>query len=111
MLHGVLQVALESHWIIAVPAVAAISAAGALGGGDEVRAVHGVRERLCAELPAEIPASQEIILAAGADDGGLAFVVDEDHVVAFAPPAVGVLQHAERYAHQVAAAARLHVDV
>ena len=42
---------------------------------------------------------------------GFALVVDEDHVVAFAPPAVGVLQHAQRHAHQVAAAARLQVDV
>ena len=68
-------------------------------------------ERRRSLAAAEIPAAKEIVLASGPDDRRLRIIVDEDHVVSFAPPAVRVLQHTERDAHQVTAAARFHVDV
>jgi hypothetical protein len=111
VLHGVFQVALKRHGIVPVPPVAAPPASGALGEGDDRRAVHRVREGLRVVQSAEIPAPQEVVLAPGAGDGGFALIVDEDHLVAFAPPAIRVLQHSQGHAHQVALAARFHVDV
>ena len=68
VLHRVLQRALEGHRVVAVPAVAAVAAAGALGVDDERRAVHRVTERDRAVAAAEVPAPEEVVFAAGADD-------------------------------------------
>ena len=70
-----------------------------------------MRERDGAVAPAEIPRAVDVVFRAGADDGGLRFIVDENHVVAFAEPVVGVLQDAQGDAHQMAAPARFGEDV
>ena len=58
------------------------------------------------------PGVIEIVFTAGPMKARrLGILIDEDHLVAFTPPGVGVLQHAQGDAHQVAAAARLQVDV
>src|ERR1017187_1776866 len=94
VLHGVLEIALKGYRVVAMPAVAAVTAAGAFGIRDQRRAVHGMSEGLGAVAPSEVPTPQEIVFRAGAGDRGLRLIVDEDHVVAFAPPAVGVLEDA-----------------
>src|SRR5215831_1442367 len=66
------------------------------------RSVQPMRK---AALP-EIPRTEKIILRAGADDGRARFAVDEKHVVAFAPPAVLVLQHGHGDTNEMASAGR-----
>ena len=61
--------------------------------------------------PAEVPASAEEVLRAGAVDHRHGLVVDENHFVAFAPPILMVLHDAQRHAEQMAAAARFAIDV
>src|SRR5712664_1573858 len=43
-------------------------------------------------MTAKIPCAEEIILRTSPGNGGARFTVDEKHVVAFAPPAVLILQ-------------------
>ena len=50
------------------------------------------------------PSVREIILGARAVEGGLALAVDEDHVVALAPPTHGALEDAQVAADVMAAA-------
>src|ERR1039457_682591 len=54
MLHGVFQVAFEGDGIVAMEAVAAITAAGAFRVDNQRRAILGVAERLGSVAPAEI---------------------------------------------------------
>src|ERR1039458_1349187 len=89
--HGVLQVAREGHGVVAVEAVAAVAAAGALRALDERRAILVMREWHGMLAPAEVPTPAEEILRAGAVDHRHGLVVDENHVVAFAPPILLVL--------------------
>ena len=44
-------------------------------------------------VSAKIPCAEEIIFRTSPGNGGARFTVDEEHVVAFAPPAVLILQH------------------
>ena len=62
-------------------------------------------------MPAKIPRAQEIIFRSGAVDRRRVLPIDEEHVVAFAPPAVLILQHRHGHADKVAAPGRFHPDV
>src|ERR1700674_1036494 len=48
-------------------------------------------------VTAKIPCAEEIILRTSPGNGGARFTVDEKHVIAFAPPAVLILQ--DRHGH------------
>src|ERR1019366_6531647 len=101
----------EGHGVVAVEAVAAVAAAGALRALDERRAILVMREWHGMLAPAEVPTPAEEILRAGAVDHRHGLVVDENHLVAFAPPILLVLHDAQRHAQQMAAATGLAIDV
>src|SRR5580704_15738510 len=73
---------------------------------DDWSAVKLVREGVT-----EVPGSEEVVFAARAGDCGGYFVVDKEHVVSFAPPAVLVLEHGHSYAYIVSLAFGLEPDV
>src|SRR5579862_810475 len=93
VLHRVFEIALKRDRVIGMPPIQAIAAAGEFRTGDEGSPVIQVSECDGAVPSAEIPSAVEIILRARADDGGLALIVDEDHVVTFAHPVVMILQN------------------
>ena len=86
----------ERNWRIEMEAVDRGAAAGALFALHR-RSMKKVRK---ATLP-EIPCTKKIILGASADDGRARFAINEKHIVAFAPPAVLVLQHGHCYANKM----------
>ena len=111
VLHRMFQVPRECYGIIAMPPVAAISAASPLRIHNQRRSIKMMRKRNRGIASTEIPTAQKVIFRAGAIDDRLTLVIDEYHVVAFAHPAIRVLQNAQRDAHQMSAAARFHVSV
>ena len=62
-------------------------------------------------MAAKIPRAQEIIFRSGAVDRRRFLPIDEEHVVAFAPPAILILQHRHGHAHKVPASGCFHPDV
>ena len=107
VLDGDLDRFLEGDGAFGVPAVEAIAAADALRIDDVGRAVVHVGEGLAVEVPCAV----EVVLGAGAVDGGHGVAVDEDHVVAFAEPEVLVLLDGVGDADEVAAAGGFEKDV
>src|ERR1700678_3476307 len=107
MLDGHLDGFLERDGALDVPAIEAVPAADSLIGVGDVRSVVWVGEALTAEIPCAVV----VVLGAGAVDGGQFVAVDEDHVVAFAEPAVLVLQYGLGDADKMAAARRFHEDI
>src|SRR5246500_4633400 len=59
----------------------------------------------------EVPRAEEIVLRTGSVDRGQFLAVDKEHVVAFTPPLMLILQHRHGYADEVAAAGSLHPNV
>src|SRR5207249_640291 len=59
----------------------------------------------------EVPRAEEVILRAGAGDRWRRLAVDEEHVVAFAPPEVLVLENRHRDADEVAPPGCFHPHV
>src|ERR1700691_1377681 len=55
---------------------------------DDRRTVQQVRERMVFEAPG----AEEVVFRAGSADGGFLCPVNEEHVVALAPPVILVLQ-------------------
>src|SRR5260370_1845534 len=70
-------------------------------------AVQSKRERAAAE----VESSKKIVFRSGADDRGMLLSVNEEHVVAFAPPIVLILKDGHRDAHEESAAGGLHPDI
>src|SRR5580658_862784 len=81
-----------------VPAIEAVAAADALGIDDVRRALMLIGEWLAAEVPCAVV----VVLSAGAVYGGQRVAVNEDHIVAFAEPAVLILHDGVRDADEVA---------
>src|SRR5262249_54221138 len=78
----------------------------------EFIAFHRRAVRLIGEgVRAESPRAEKIILGAGTIDGRLSFAIDEKHVVAFAPPAVLILQDGHRDAGEMPTALRFEPHV
>ena len=107
VLDGDLDGFFEGDEAFGVPAVEAIAAAGALGVDDVGRALAHVGEGVAVEIPCAVV----VVLCTGAVDGGLSVAVDEEHVVAFAEPAIGVLEDALGDADEVAAAGGFKEDI
>src|SRR5258708_9531837 len=96
----------ERNWRVQVETVDRGPAAGAFFSLQR-RAKLGVRERLVAKV--ESP--QKIILGTWSGDRRRFLAVNKEHVVAFAPPSVLVLQDRHAYADKVPAPLGLHPDV
>src|SRR5271157_3880635 len=78
----------------------------------EFRAHNGSTEGSVGKwMPAKIPRAQEIVFGAGAVDGGESFAVNEEHVIAFAPPTILVLQDGHGHADEMALALGFQPDV
>src|ERR1035441_8302228 len=89
----------EGDRVFQMPAVQTIAATDALGIRNEWRAVVTVRERRRSEIPSAVV----VVLRSSAVDAGPILAVDKNHLIAFAKPAVLVLQHAMRDTHEVTA--------
>src|SRR5579871_131022 len=107
VLNGDLDGFLEGDEALGVPAVEAIAAAGAFGVDHVGRALAHVGEGVAVEIPRAVV----VVLSAGSVDGGLSIAIDEEHVIALAEPAVGVLQDTLRDANEVTAAGGFEEDV
>src|ERR1017187_4370040 len=59
-------------------------------------------------LASEVPCAQEIILRAGARNGRGRVIIDEEHVVPFAPPTILVLHNGHSDAYKLPAPPRFH---
>src|SRR5579883_211054 len=97
---------------------------GERNGRIEVKPVHGITasgplfafygstEKTVGEgAAAEIECAQEIVFRTGAIDRGARLAVDKEHVVAFTPPAVLILEDGHGYAKKLTAAPCLEPDV
>src|SRR5215831_18404233 len=62
-------------------------------------------------MAAEIPCAQKIVLGAGAIDGWQFLSVDEEHIIALAPPLVLILENRHGHADEMAAPCCFHPDV
>src|SRR2546422_863460 len=62
-------------------------------------------------LVPEVPRAQEVVFRAGPVDGRCRLTVNEEHIVALAPPAVGVLDDRHGDSHKMAASGGFHPDV
>ena len=70
----------------------------------------GAEERVGKRVAAEIVGAEEIVFRAGAGDGGLGYSIDKEHIVAFSPPIILILQDGHGNADVVAAASGLQPD-
>src|SRR6266851_9380707 len=62
-------------------------------------------------MAAKIPGAQEIVFGTCSVDGWVGFTVHEKHVVAFAPPAILILQDGHGDSNEMSAACGVHPDV
>src|ERR1700746_2467935 len=71
------------------------------------RAVESIRECVVPEPPR----SKKVILGARALDGRSRLAIDEEHVIAFTPPVILVLQNGHGDAHEMAAPGGFHPNI
>ena len=74
---------------------------------DDGRAIQWIGKWLAAK----VPCAEKIILRSRASDGWLLCAVDKEHVVAFAPPKVLVLQHRHGDTYILSMPFRIHPDI
>src|SRR5205814_9354454 len=60
---------------------------------------------------AEVPSSKEIVFRTCAIDGWQFLIINKKHVVAFSPPAIGILEHGHGYPHKMSATSCLHPHI
>src|SRR5580704_8372927 len=106
MLDGGLERSSEWYGSVEMKTVDARPAARQFRAHDR-RAIELIGEGLAAE----IPRAQEIIFRPGARNGRGRVIIDEEHVIPFAPPTILVLHHRHSDAYKLPAPPRFHPDV